>query len=190
MGLFLFCKTKDYFIMISALFLTFIADIFFIFFDSLHIVGLAILNIVQILYFLRTFIESESKKINVISRIVTIPTLLIIGQLLLKDKIDSISILWIIYITNIFLNALFTIKDIGINNFFPIGLLFLFIHGSLMMFLSLENYTIINIPFVNYLVELPFDIKASIYIPAQIIMTCSIFTVNRKIFSRIHLEDK
>lgn len=188
-GLFLYCKTKDYFIMISALFLTLISDIFILFFDNLSTFGLFILNIVQILYFLRTYIESDYKKLNVVTRIVTIPIFIILGVIVLKDNIDIAAILWIIYIVNIFLNILFTIKDIGINNFFPIGLLFLFIHASLMMFMSLENYTIVNVTFINVLNVLPFDIKSIIYLPAQVTLTCSIFTVNRMSFSKIGKED-
>lgn len=189
LSLSLFCKTKDYFIMICAISLTLISDIFHIFFNNLTAIILFILNTIQILYFLRTYIDSDYKKLNLLTRIITIPTCVSLGFILLKDKIDIIAILWIIYTTNIFLNILFTIKDIGVNNFFPIGLIFLFIHSSLMMFLFLENYTIVNIPFVNFLQELPFDIRTMFYLPAQVILTCSIFTVNRKSFSKIKHEE-
>lgn len=185
---FMYCKTKDYLIMISALSLTLISDIFMLFFDNLHYIGLFILNIIQILYFLRTYIDSDSKKYNLISRLIIIPISLIIGYIVLKDRVDINSILWITYIVNLFINILFTIKEIGINNFFPIGLMFLLVHGVLMMFLSLDNYTLVNIKFVNNLIELPFDIKTLFYIPAQVTLTCSIFTVNRRCFSKIKEE--
>lgn len=187
--IYLFCKTKDYFIMLLAISLTFIADIFLIFFTNLNFIGLFILNIVQILYMLRAYIDSDCKKQNIITRIIILPIGLLVGFLLLEERFDSLAMLWIIYIINIFLNILYTIKDIGINNFFPIGLLFLFIHGSLMMFLSLSNYTIVNVPLINFIEELPFDILTSFYLPAQVILTCSIFTVNRKCFSKIPKED-
>jgi hypothetical protein len=106
----------------------------------------------------------------------------------LKERTDVNALLWTTYIVNIFLNILFTIKDIGINNFFPIGLLILFIHGSLMMFLGIENYTTINVPFINFLQQLPFNVKAITYVPAQVILTCSVFTVNRMSFSSIGKE--
>ena len=189
-ALFMHCKTRDYIIMICALFLTLVADIFIVFFQNISYISLTLLNIIQLLYFLRTYIESDFKKLNALTRIVAIPIFILIGISLLKSKIDITAILWIIYTINIFLNILFTIKDIGINNFFPIGLLFLFIHSALMMFLSLENYTIVNIPFVNFLQELPFDIKTMFYLPAQVILTCSIFTVNRLHVSKIKSEDK
>jgi len=187
-GLFLFCKTKDYFIMICALFFTLISNISFNLFDN-STVGLVLLNLIQILYFLRTFIESDYKKLSCLTRIVSIPIFLTIGNLLLQERLDILAILWIIYIVNLFLNILFTIKDIGLNNFFPIGLLLLFIHGSLMMFLSLQDYTIVNVPFINFLEELPFDVKDMFYLPAQVVLTCSIFTVNRRCFSKIKKED-
>lgn len=186
---FMYCKTKDYLIMISAISLTLISDIFMLFFDNLHYIGLFILNIIQLLYFLRTYIDSDSKKSNLITRIVFVPVCLTIGCFILKDRVDINSILWIVYIVNLFINILFTIREIGINNFFPIGLIFLLIHGALMMFLSLENYTLVNIPFINILIELPFDIKTLFYIPAQVTLTCSIFTVNRRCFSKIKKED-
>lgn len=186
---FMHCKTKDYLIMISAISLTLISDIFLIFFDNFHYIGLFILNIIQILYFLRTYIDSDSKKYNIITRIVCLPIVLIISFIVLKERMDINSILWIIYTVNLFINILFTIKEIGINNFFPVGLMFLLVHGVLFMFLSLENYTVVNVPFINSLIELPFDIKTLFYIPAQIILTCSIFTVNRRCFSKIKKEE-
>lgn len=186
---FMYCKTKDYLIMISAISLTLISDIFMIFFDNLHVIGLSILNIIQILYFLRTYVDSDYKKYNLITRAMFIPISLITAFVILKDRMDINSILWIIYIINLFINILFTIKEIGINNFFPIGLMFLLVHGVLMMFLSIENYTLVNIPFVNNLIELPFDIKTLFYIPAQVTLTCSIFTVNRRCFSKIKREE-
>ena len=62
MASFMFCKTKDYLIMIIAITLTLISDIFMLFFDNLHVIGLFLLNIIQILYFLRTYISSNDKK--------------------------------------------------------------------------------------------------------------------------------
>lgn len=190
LALFMHCKTRDYIIMICALFLTLVADIFLIFFQNVPYVSIILLNIIQVLYFLRTYIESDFQRSNILTRLITIPICIFIGHYLLKEKMDITAILWIIYTVNIFLNILFTIKDIGINNFFPISLLFLFVHSSLLMFLSLEHYTIVNIPFVNFLQELPFDIKTMFYLPAQVILTCSIFTVNRRHFSKIQNEDK
>ena len=188
-GLFMFCKTKDYFIMISALFFTLTTDIFSIFFKNRQVISLYLLNIVQILYFLRTLIESDHKKLNLFTRVLAIPICITCGYILLKERTDISAILWIIYTVNIFLNILFTIKDIGINNFFPIGLIFLFVDAVIMMFLSLENYTIVNIPFINLLQELPFNINIMFYLPAQVILTCSIFTVNRRSFSKIRKDD-
>lgn len=188
-GAFMYCKTKDYLIMISAISLTLISDIFMLFFDNLHYISLFLLNIIQILYFLRTYIDSNSKKSNLIIRVIFIPISLIIGFVILKERMDVNSVLWIIYIVNLFINILFTIKEIGINNFFPIGLMFLFVHGALTMLLSIENYTLVNIPFINSLMGFPFDIKTLFYIPAQVILTCSIFTVNRRCFSKIENEE-
>ena len=67
-GIFMFCKTKDYYIMISAVFLTFIADLINLFFNDSLSVYLALLNIIQIFYFLRTYLESDYKKENLITR--------------------------------------------------------------------------------------------------------------------------
>lgn len=186
LGIFMFCKRKDYYITMSALSLTLLADIFLLLVNTT--IGLFLLNIVQILYFLRTFLDSDSKKEDLIVRSISIPIIIALCFVFLKEKTDINAILWCIYITNIFINLLFTIKEIGINNFFPIGLIFLFIHASLMMFIGLEDYIILNIPFINYLVELPFDVKTLFYLPAQVILTCSIFTVNRSAFSKIKDE--
>lgn len=184
MTCFLFCKTTDYYIMISAMSLTLIAETLFLFFQGFPLIVLLILNTIQILYFLRNFIESEHKKENIIVRIPVVFICLTISYLVLKEKFDGIAFVFVLYITNLFLNILFTIKDIGINNLFPIGLLILFVHGSITMFLNIDSYTIVNVPFINYLNEIPFNIGTLIYIIGQIVLTCSVFTVNRRSFSK------
>jgi len=188
-GVFMFCKTKDYYIMIAAIFLTLIADLVYLFLNDSLSIYLTFLNIIQIFYFLRTYLESDYKKENLTIRFSAIIIGILLGYVALKNQLDIPAILWIIYFINIFISILFTIKEIGLNNLFPIGLIFLFIHASLIMLFSLEDYTIINIPLVNFLQELSFDIKTAVYLPAQVILTCSIFTVNRRSFSKIPKED-
>ena len=185
----MFCKTKDYYIMIAAIFLTLIADLVYLFLNDSLSIYLTFLNIIQIFYFLRTYLESDYKKENLTIRFSAIIIGILLGYVALKNQLDIPAILWIIYFINIFISILFTIKEIGLNNLFPIGLIFLFIHASLIMLFSLEDYTIINIPLVNFLQELSFDIKTAVYLPAQVILTCSIFTVNRRSFSKIPKED-
>lgn len=181
---FLFCKTLDYCIMFSGMTLTLISKIL-LFSQETTVAYLTTLTVIQILYFFRSFIQSSYKKQNIIVRISTIPICLLSAYFILKDKFDVISFVFILYMINLFLNILFTIKDIGINNFFPIGLLFLFIHASLVMFLNIDLYTIVNIPFIDYMQEMSFNISQIIYIIAQVILTCSIFTVNRMSFSKL-----
>ena len=183
---FLFCKTKDYYIMLIAISLSFISDLFI---ENIPVVSFFILNITQILYLCRTLLDSENKTFNITTRLVAIPICIFIGFMLLQDRMDLLAILWIIYTVNLFINILFAIKEIGLNNFFPIGLLGLFIYSSLTMFLALEDYTIVNVPFINSLANIPFNISLAFYIPAQIILTCSVFTVNRRCFSKIKNEE-
>jgi len=109
-SLFMHCKTKDYYIMILALFFTLLSDIFFIFFDKLIVFGLISLNITQILYFLRIYIDSEYKKKNLINRVIFIPLGLIFCYLLLKERMDISSILWVIFIINLFTTLHFPFK--------------------------------------------------------------------------------
>lgn len=189
-GLFLHCKTKDYYIMILSLIFTLIGDVFFTFFEKLNFIGLIFFNIVQILYFLRIYIDSDDKKSNILTRLISLPLLLFIGFIILKNKMDISVILWIIFTTNLFININFTIKEIGINNFFPIGLLLMFIHSISLMFVYLPEYINVNIRFLDFIIELPFDIKHVFYIPSIIVLTCSIFTVNRKCFSKIKNEEE
>ena len=187
-AIFMRCKTRDYIIMVTAISFTLIYDLLSIVLPN-NIISLFLLNVIQIIYFFRTYIDSESKKENILCRIMAIPICLFIGYIFLKNKITLDCILWIIYIINLFINLLFTIKEIGLNNLFPIGLIFLLIHGFILMFLSLENYISVNVYFINILTTLPFDIKTMFYIPAQTILTCSIFTVNRRCFSKVEKED-
>lgn len=183
LAIYMHCKTKDYYIMVAAISLHLTIDIFIIFFDNLKIIYLTLLNILQIFYFFRIYLDSNYKKQNIITRIIVIPLAIIISFATLKSKMDFTVILWTIYSINLFLNILFTIKEIGINNLFPIGLLFLFAHSIIITILNIENYVSINIYLIDILEELPFNIKATFYLPAEVIITSSIFTVNRRSFS-------
>jgi len=190
MGLFLFCKTKDYYIMILALFFTLIGEAFFIFFDKLDIIGLVFLNLAQLMYFLRIYIDTKYRKSNVTSRFIGGIIIIAIGYFLLQERMDTLVILWLMYIVNLFINILFTIKEIGINNFFPIGLLLMFISSICAMFIELPNYLISNNNFLDALIELPFNLKWVFYLPSQAVLTCSIFTVNRKVWSKFKDENR
>ena len=176
--------------MLSSIILSLIGDIFIIVIPNLKIIGYIILNIIQILFFLRIYLDSDYKRNNIISRIIFIPLLVALNFIILKDSVTIFSILWTTFITNLFINILFTIKEIGLNNLFPIGLLFLFIYGSCLMFMELGNYVSVNMNFVNFLDNLSFDIRYIFYIPAQTILTCSVFTVNRKCFSKIKQDEE
>ena len=96
----------------------------------------------------------------------------------IEEKFDIIAMLWIIFITNLFLNIIFTIKEIGINNLFPIGLLLLLVYGINMMFVYLPNYISVNIRFIDIIIGLPLDIKLMFYLhviihlPLHIIYGC------------------
>ena len=189
-SIFLFCKTKDYYLMLSAITISLISDIFFIFFDNLSYIGLIGLNIVQLLYFLRIYLDSDYKKSNVLSRIIVLPFITLITFLVLRDRINIEALLWVWFSTNLFINILFTIKEIGINNLFPIGLLLLFAFSASLMLTNVGNYINSNIRLLNFIENLPFDLTHVFYIPAQVVLTCSIFTVNRRCFSKIKQDEE
>ena len=189
MTCFLFCKTTDYYIMIIAMSLTLIFEILLLFFNEFTLVPLITSTIIQVLYFLRSFIQSDYKKQNIIVRVSVTFICLLVSYFTLKERFDVLAFIFIIYIVSIFLNILFTIKDIGINNFFPIGLLILFVSASITMFLNIDSYTIVNVSFINYLQEMPFNIGKIFYIISQIVLTCSVFTVNRMSFSKLKKDN-
>lgn len=189
-SIFLFCKTKDYYIMISAITISLISDIFFLFFNNLSYIGLIGLNIVQILYCLRIYLDSDYKKTNAISRIIILPIVTIITFLVLKERTNIEAILWVLFSTNLFINILFTIKEIGLNNLFPIGLLLLFAFSACLMLTNAQNYVSSNIRLLNVIENLPFNLTSVFYVPAQVVLTCSIFTVNRMCFSKIKQDEK
>lgn len=186
----LFCKTKDYYLMICAISISLICDIFFTFFNNLSYIGLIGLNIIQLLYFLRIYLDSDYKRSNILSRIIVLPIVTCIVILTLKEKADISAILWTWFTINLFINILFTIKEIGLNNLFPIGLLLLFIYSGCLMLTNVSNYTSKNLPLLNFIENLPFNLNYVFYIPAQVVLTCSIFTVNRRCFSKIKQDEE
>jgi len=59
------------------------------------------------------------------------------------------------------------------------------VYGAFLMFYSLYDYINVNVAFLNILEEFPFDIRIMFYLPAQVVLTCSVFTVNRRSYSKI-----
>ena len=62
-------------------------------------------------------------------------------------------------------------------------------YGINMLFIELPNYLFVSITALDFLIELPFDIKWVFYLPSLVVLTCSIFTVNRKSYSKIKIEE-
>lgn len=188
--IYLFCKTKDYYIMLCSSIINLLISAFVFLFTNYNYFVCLLLTIVQILYFLRIYINSENKKQDLFVRIIQLIISLIFSFVLLKDRIDTTAILYTMYFANLFFNILYTIKDIGFNNFYPIGLFLLFISSIFSLFIGIENYINVNVPFINIIVEFPFSLVLMFEIPANVVLTCSVFTVNKKMFSKINDKEK
>ncbi len=190
LGIYLFCKTKDYYIMITSIGINVLISIFNLYLINFKYIVYFLLNLVQILYFLRIYINSENKKKDLIIRLIELVLGLVLSFILLRNKTDYISILFTLYISNLFFNILYTIKDIGFNNFFPIGLFILFISAIFSLFIGVEDYITVNIPFINIINDFPFSLVLMFEMPANVVLACSVFTVNRRMFSKINNEEE
>lgn len=190
LGIYLFCKTRDYYIMISSIGINVLISVFNLSLTNFKYIIYSLLNIVQILYFLRIYINSETQKKDLLIRLLELSICIVFCFLLLKDKTNSIAILFTLYISNLFFNILYTINDIGINNFFPIGLLLLFISSIFSLCIGIENYINVNVSFINIINDFPFSLVLTFEIPANVVLTCSVFTVNRRMFSKINNEEE
>lgn len=190
LGIYLFCKTKDYYLMITSISINVLISVFNLSLTNFKYIIYSLLNIVQILYFLRIYINSETQKKDLLIRLLELSICIVFCLVLLKDKTNSIAILFTLYISNLFFNILYTIKDIGINNFFPIGLLLLFISSIFSLCIGIENYISVNVSFINIINDFPFSLVLTFEIPANVVLTCSVFTVNRRMFSKINNEEE
>lgn len=122
-----FEKNKTYLVMQIGLICTVFADIFLVVLEPIkQIPAMIFFSITQICYFLRLYFNTKSKKEKLIHLILRVSLTLIVQIItivVLKEKIDALSLVSMFYYTNLILNMIFAFIHFKKSPVFAIGLL-------------------------------------------------------------------
>lgn len=120
-------KTKSYLFMQIGLVCTVFADIFLVVIEPMiQLPAMIFFSGTQICYFLRIFFETKSKKeklIHLILRASLTVIVQIITIIVLKEKTDALSLVSMLYYTNLILNVIFAFIHFKKSPVLAIGLL-------------------------------------------------------------------
>lgn len=180
-------KTPIYLLTVTALFLTSIADLLlcglFALTLSIQTTSVICFFVVQICYFIRIYLSQKSKKLKLIHLIVRIlATLLavIITILILDSNANFLAVISVAYYLNLIINAIFASINVKNEPLFFIGLLLFmlcdFFVGIEFLgdFINIESAT-----FINFLMDIPFNMAWLFYLPSQTIISLDIANKKR-----------
>ncbi len=165
-----------------ALFFTVIADIFLLLVSPRTVVHQSIamtsFTIVQLSYLIRLLKEQESKKINKINLILRLPltTIIIIATcIVLKDGVNYLAIISVIYYANLILNVVFGFVNFKKSPLLAIGLLAFLLCDTVVGFVEM-NRSFITVSEGNLLYALihaDFNFAWLFYAPSQVMLSIS-----------------
>lgn len=175
-----FIKSKNYLSTQIGLVFTMFADLFLVVITPmLQIPAMICFTITQLSYFIRIYLNQESKKeklTHIIIRIISSILIIIIAIIVLKEKTDFLSLISTFYYANLIVNIIFSFKQSKLSLLFPIGLL-LFACCDLQVGISILNSSYINIEnikILNFIADPPFNLAWLFYVPSQTLIALSI----------------
>lgn len=176
--LLLFKKEENNIYQLLAITFTLIADVFLTLLGSHHTLAMFFFTIVQIFYLLRILLLTNSnreKKINLISRLTLTIFLLLIAVIVLKNKINSLIVISLIYYSNFIITLIFAFKHYKQNKLLAIGLLLFIICDTMIGLYEITSIFNLNSDnFIYIITHTSINIPWVFYIPAQTILVYSI----------------
>lgn len=167
---------KNAFSINIGLILTIFADIFLVLLNPANkVIGMIFFVLVQLCYFLFLISNTKSKAnqiSNVVTRLILTAGIIVACVLLLKDKVDFLSIISVIYFANLFVNLVFAYAGGKKSLAFAIGLT-LFILCDIIIGLQVaagDYLTISESSIVHKIIFADFNIAWAVYLPSQVII--------------------
>ncbi len=175
----LYTKTKEYALTQIALACTVIADLFLVVLTSHRELAMVSFSVTQICYFLRIYLEQQSKRERIIHlsvRGTLVALALVLTVVVLKEKTDFLSLISLFYYANLLMNVIYSYLQLKKSMLFAIGLtLFalcdLFIGFSVLgeLYMSMEKGTLLY-----WLSNPGFNIAWVFYVPSQALLSVSL----------------
>lgn len=165
---------------IMALLFTVISDIFLVLVEPrIQWIAMTTFSAVQILYFARLLLNVKKKYIkwHLLVRGITVFVVEIITVIVLKEKIDYVSLISMFYFANIICNLILSLLQIKVNPVFAVGLA-LFVCCDLLIGLNSAMGVYINVSpdsFIYKLANPSINLAWLFYIPSQVLIAISKF---------------
>lgn len=190
------CKSKSVVLTEIALLFTMLADLFLEIIKPMNqLVAMILFSVVQLAYFARLFMEIQSKKwkiINIVARIIIIIIAELVAYLVVKEKLDLLSIVAMFYISNLLLNIILAFAEFKKSPFLAIGLL-LFLGCDIIVGLqvSIGTYFYVSTDSILYKIAFcPVNITWICYLPSQTLLALSILNYNKNTFIKFNKRQK
>lgn len=181
-SLFLISSDLDCILTQVALSTTVMADLFLVIVQPMNqLVSMIFFSVTQICYFLRILFNSKSKLekiVHLFVRGLVIIGVIIVAIVVLKEKIDALSIISVFYFANLVLNVIFAFIQFKKSILFPIGL-FLFMICDIIIGLRSAIGVYLNVPQSSFLYQIAFssfDWAWLFYLPAQVLIVLSLYS--------------
>ena len=168
-------KKKDY-LFIASMFFTLMADVFLVLVEPQNQeIGMLFFLFAQLIYFF-ILVLNESKKlkiVHIITRISLIIVVQIVVILVLKDKADFLSLISMLYYTNLILNLVFSFFEIKTNFYLVVGfLLFLCCDTIIGLQAASGGYLAIEeTSFIYKIIFTDFNLAWLFYFPSQVFLS-------------------
>lgn len=182
-----FRKTRSHLLTVCALFFTLVSDLLLsIFFDTIYgiqIASMVSFLIVQVCYFIRIYLEEESKTIRTVHLIVRILVnvlAIVITLIVLKQNANFLAVISVVYYANLLVNVVFSGINFKSSKWLFIGLVLFaccdfFVGGQYIgNFITLSENSIISI-----LLSIEFNMAWLFYLPSQVIISLDITNKKR-----------
>jgi hypothetical protein len=170
--------TKNGYITVAGLLFTVSADVFLVLAEpQQRLVAMCFFSCVQICYFLRIINEHTSprvKKIHISVRASLLASAAIITVCVLGESADALSIVSMIYFTNLLLNIVFSFFNLKKSPMLPIGLLLFAFCDIIVGFSLLDMYLPISEnSFIYKISHTEFNLIWTFYVPSQTLIALS-----------------
>lgn len=179
-------NSLSYLLTLIALISTVFADFFLcglIDFENIRVVAMLFFCITQACYFLRLYFNQKytrEKKVHVILRVSLSLTVLLITIIVLKEKVDALSLISMLYFTNLILNIVFSFIQIKIAPLFAVGLLLFSLCDALIGLDVLEEFmTIPDGSLIQRINDIDINLAWVFYVPSQTLISTDII-INEK----------
>ncbi len=179
-----FAKNKCGTLTLLGLIFTVCADVFLVLMkDGDKLTAMYLFTCVQLFYFIRVFIEHRGgrvRKNHLIFRIELLFIAFILTLAVLGDGADALSIVSMLYFTNLFVNIVFAFKNVKRAPSFAIGLLLFAFCDILVGFSMLDAYIPISENSIIYtLTHTDTNLIWAFYVPSQTLIALSSRTIGK-----------